>query len=345
MSDREHRTDSDSRPARRSAHALGRDRLRKLLRGESLETVSRGLAEDPYGKEVPPAKRERIDRGVMVVCAVLGGLTGAYLAYGMAARDFFVNLPFWKAAGLALVTGLGCLCAGVTLGCAGSFLVVPAIRGALFLTWPDYRLAFRNGHHVLAQKSLYTLFAVNGYISLVALYQRWDVAVLLWIYWSQSVFVAVFCILILCFLRDPGREASFWNRLGVTGWPVLICVVMYGVPMAYLLESLLHIAPHPPRQVFFCSGLIFLEMIWSFLSDRNSWRMHKTTNDDQIFWYLLTLPFYRFILFFVIFFMIYSVRTRSFFVGIEGLAFFLMTKIVTDQIIHARQLRAFHNLK
>jgi hypothetical protein len=186
--------------------------------------------------------------------------------------------------------------------------------------------------------SLWALIVSNLIVIVWALIEGWQLAVIIWIYWSQSVTIGVlwfFKILTLkefstkdCTINDKAFEAT----TGIKNYIALFFLAHYGFfHFGYAFFLFIELKPVRPGPILFMAGLFLVYQCFSFFYNRK-WEVKRKPNIGKMmcFPYARIIPMHVIILFGGI---------------LPGgkiiLALFMLLKTFADVLMHVMEKKGF----
>lgn len=177
--------------------------------------------------------------------------------------------------------------------------------------------------------SIYFLIAINLITIFLAVIQKWDLPIMLFIYWSQSVIIGLFYFIKILNLKNFVTDDFKINRKSVEptketkNKTAFFFLLNYGIfHLAYLAFILSTARPYFTSiyPILIGIGLFFINHLFSFVKN-----FKKDTEKKQNIGRVMTTPYARIIPMHLA--MIFGFFTT-------GLLFFLILKTFADVIMH-----------
>ncbi len=186
--------------------------------------------------------------------------------------------------------------------------------------------------------SLLTLLAANTFTIVVALYEGWNLGVLMWIYWGQSIIIGLFSVLKILDLKRFATDGFTMNNRAVSETPqtkrqvALFFAAHYGffhlIYFAFLLkEDPLELTDM--RWVSLCIAVYFANHYFSYAHNRERDAARVPNIGTMMFFpYARVVPLHLTIIF-----------GSMLGPGRLALLLFLVLKTLADLVMHAVEHR------
>lgn len=200
-------------------------------------------------------------------------------------------------------------------------------------------------------RSTYYLLAANVVNGLLALWQHWNLATLLWVYWFQSVTIGVFACASM-FLIARRQRAQVRPLPGQTELPVwgglLASLFLYGLPVFFAVHyGFFHLGYVIFLAAFFSgaawasillgAALFFLNSFYTFLEERSTIASENIVKNFLNFWQQMTRPYARIIPMHLTIMVFGFLTFNNIVTGQLPLAVFLILKTVADLKMHVHE--------
>jgi len=204
------------------------------------------------------------------------------------------------------------------------------------------------GWEDLRDRSVIALILSNLMVIAWALYERWDILIIMWIYWSQSVIIGFFWFLRMLSHRNlyskslinPDGSATRLNISDRIGQGALF-LLHYGTYhfgyAVFLTADLLKRRTEifPVRMFIFLAGIFFANQLWSFVGGVRADRFTEANvRKFVLFPYIRVAPMH----FTLIIGGFLTPRRAG---GMWVLLFFLILKTLADVNAHVQQKKGF----
>lgn len=201
----------------------------------------------------------------------------------------------------------------------------------------------RNGKkHFHSDLSLWALVVSNIIVVVWALIERWPLAMILWVYWSQSVIIGILWFFKILTLKEFSTKGFKINEQAVeptTGTKVqtaFFFLAHYGffhfIYAIFLSGDFKTVRLWP---ILFMAGVFFVYQFFSFFYNRK-WEDKRKPNIGKmmLFPYARIIPMHLTILF-------GGILSGGTFAGKVPLALFMLLKTFADVIMHVVEKKGF----
>ena len=211
------------------------------------------------------------------------------------------------------------------------------------LSKPAIRVADKSGQKYFhLDLSLWALIASNLTVIVWALIEGWSLAIIIWIYWSQSVTIGILWFFKILTLKEFSTKGFHINNRPVeptTGTKIQTAVfflVHYGIfHLVYAIFLLGLCKTAGKRSILFMAGVFLVYQCFSFFYNRK-WEDKQKPNIGKMmfFPYARIIPMHLTIIF-------GRILSKGTFSGKMTLALFMLLKTLADVIMHVVEKKGF----
>lgn len=211
------------------------------------------------------------------------------------------------------------------------------------LSKPDIRVADKSGQKYFhSDLSLWALIASNLIVIVWALIEGWSLAIIIWIYWSQSVTIGILWFFKILTLKEFSTKGFHINNRPVAPTPgtkiqtAVFFLVHYGIFHLVYAIFLLGLCKTTGKQsILYMAGVFLVYQCFSFFYNRK-WEGEQKPNIGKMmfFPYARIIPMHLTIIF-------GKILSKGTFSGKMTLAFFMLLKTLADVIMHVVEKKGF----
>lgn len=186
--------------------------------------------------------------------------------------------------------------------------------------------------------SFWILLTSNLIVIVWALLEEWSLAILMWIYWSQSVFIGIFWFFKMLSLKEfstkgfysGGRKVKTTKAAKIE--TAVFFLVHYGLfHIGYSVFLGAHFKSVPIFQILIPSAIFFLYQAYSFFYNRK-WKAKGKPNIGKMMFF----PYARILPMHLTMCIAFSEWGQK-----QTLTLFLSLKLLSDMIMHTIEHRGF----
>ena len=190
--------------------------------------------------------------------------------------------------------------------------------------------------------SLWALIVSNLIVIVWALTEGWQLAIVVWVYWAQSVFIGILWFFKILTLKEFSTKSIEINEKAVeatTGTKIRIAFIFlahYGFfHLGYAFFLFVQFKSVRIGPILFMAGLFLVYQCFSFFYNRK-WEGKRKPNIGKLFCfpYARIIPMHLTILF-------GGILSWGTFEGKMTLAFFMLLKTFADVIMHVVEKKGF----
>lgn len=211
------------------------------------------------------------------------------------------------------------------------------------LSKPAIRVGGNSGRKYFhSDLSLWALIASNLIVIVWALIEGWSLAIIIWIYWSQSVTIGILWFFKILTLKEFSTKGFHINNRPVEPTPrtkiqtAVSFLVHYGIfHLVYAIFLLGLCKTAGKRSILFMAGVFLVYQCFSFFYNRK-WEGEQKPNIGKMmfFPYARIIPMHLTIIF-------GRILSKGTFSGKMTLALFMLLKTLADVIMHVVEKKGF----